>query len=90
MTDGRAFRLLRVLDEFTRECVAIRVKRRGSATEAIDVLFDLSILRGPPAYVRSDNDEAGLGRRPRKPPNGFVAQSVRNWITAVGAKTASP
>jgi putative transposase len=74
--DGRAFRLLCVIDEFTRECLSIRVKRRLNANEVIDVLSDLFILRGPPAYVRSDNGPE------------FVAQSVRNWITAVGAKTA--
>lgn len=73
--DGRAFRLLCVLDEFTRECLAIRVKRKLNAVEVIDVLSDLFILRGPPAYVRSDNGPE------------FVAQSVRNWIAAVGAKT---
>ena len=74
--DGRAFRLLCVIDEFTRECLAIRVKRKLNAVEVIDVLSDLFILRGPPAFVRSDNGPE------------FVAQSVRDWITAVGAKTA--
>ena len=53
--DGRAFRTLNVLDEYTRESLAIRVRRKLSSVDVIDVLTDLFIMRGPPAYVRSDN-----------------------------------
>ncbi|KAK0341466.1 hypothetical protein LTR94_026250 [Friedmanniomyces endolithicus] len=53
--DGRKFRMLCVIDEFTREALAIRVKRRLNSTDALETLADLMILRGPPAYVRSDN-----------------------------------
>ena len=53
--DGRAFRTLNVLDEFTRESLAIRVRRRLSSTNVIEVLTDLFLLRGIPAYIRSDN-----------------------------------
>jgi len=74
--DGRAFRTLNVLDEFGRECLAIRVKRKLNSTDVIDVLTDLFILRGVPAYIRSDNGPE------------FVAEAVRKWISAVGAKTA--
>jgi len=74
--DGRAFRMLNVLDEFTRECLAIRVKRKLNSVDVIDVLTDLFILRGVPTYIRSDNGPE------------FVAHAVRDWITAVGAKTA--
>ena len=65
-----------VLDEFTHECLAIRVARKLKATDVIDVLSDLFILRGVPGHVRSDNGPA------------FVARSVQEWITAVGARTA--
>ena len=74
--DGKAFRTLNILDEFGRECLAIRVKRKLNSVDVIDALTDLFILRGPPAYVRSDNGPE------------FVAQAVRDWIAAVGAKTA--
>lgn len=74
--DGCAFRTLNVLDEFGRECLAIRVKRKLNSTDVIDVLTDLFILRGVPAYIRSDNGPE------------FVAEAVRKWISAVGAKTA--
>ncbi|MEM8803980.1 MAG: IS3 family transposase [Pseudomonadota bacterium] len=74
--DGKAFRTLNILDEFSRECLAIRVKRKLNSTDVIDALTDLFILRGPPVHVRSDNGPE------------FVAQAVRDWIAAVGAKTA--
>ena len=53
--DGRAFRTLNVLDEFTRESLGIRVRPKLSSTDVIDVLTNLFILRGVPAYIRSDN-----------------------------------
>ncbi len=74
--DDRAFRMLNVLDEFTRESLAIRVRRKLSSTGVIDLLTNLFILRGIPAYIRSDN---GLE---------FVAGAVRRWIAAVGSRTA--
>ncbi|WP_380052470.1 IS3 family transposase (plasmid) [Falsihalocynthiibacter sp. SS001] len=74
--DGKAFRTLNILDEYSRECLAIRVKRKLNSTEVIDALTDLFILRGVPAYIRSDNGPE------------FIARAVRDWIEAVGAKTA--
>jgi len=74
--DGRAFRTLNVLDEFSRECLEIRVSRKLNSTDVIDALTDLFILRGIPAYIRSDNGPE------------FVAEAVQRWINAVGAKTA--
>src|SRR5215218_4635547 len=47
--------MLDVLDEFTHECLAIRVGRKLGATDVIDVLSDLFILRGVPGHIRSDN-----------------------------------
>jgi len=74
--NGRKFRMLNVIDEFTRECLAIRIDRRLRSTDVIDVLSDLFILRGVPGHVRSDNGPE------------FVAKAVRDWIAAVGARTA--
>lgn len=54
----------------------IRVKRKLNSTEVIDALTDLFILRGVPACIRSDNGPE------------FIAEAVRDWIKAVGAKTA--
>jgi transposase InsO family protein len=53
--DGRKFRMLCLIDEFTHEALAIRVKRRLNSTDVLETLADVMILRGPPAYVRSDN-----------------------------------
>ena len=74
--DGRKFRMLNLIDEFSRECLAVRIDRRLRSTDVIDVLSDLFILRGIPVHIRSDNGPE------------FVAKAVRDWIAAVGAKTA--
>ena len=74
--EGRKFRMLNVVDEFTRECLAIRVARKLKAADVIDVLSDLFILRGVPGHIRSDNGPE------------FIAKSVQAWISGVGARTA--
>ncbi len=74
--DGRKFRTLNVVDEYTHECLAIRVARKLKSTDVIDVLSDLFILRGVPNHIRSDNGPE------------FVAKAVQKWIAAVGARTA--
>ena len=74
--DGKVFRTLNILDEFSRECLAIKVDRKLNSTNVIDALTDLFIMRGSPAFIRSDNGPE------------FIAQAVREWIAAVGAKTA--
>jgi putative transposase len=74
--DGRKYRMPDVVDEFTRECLAIRVDRKLGSVDVVDLLSDLFILRGIPGHVRSDNGPE------------FVAEAVRAWIAAVGARTA--
>jgi len=72
--DGKKYRMLNVVDEFTHECLAIRIARKLKAIDVIDVLSDLFILRGVPGHIRSDNGPE------------FVAKAVQEWITAVGSK----
>ena len=74
--DGRRFRTLNIIDEFTKEALAIRVARKLNSTDVVDALTDLFILRGVPEFIRSDNGPE------------FIAEKVRAWIAAVGAKTA--
>jgi hypothetical protein len=74
--NGRRYRMLNIIDEFTRECLAIRVSRKPKSVDVIDVLSDLFILRGIPGHIRSDNGPE------------FVAKAVREWIAAVGTRTA--
>ena len=74
--DGKAFRMLCIIDEFSRESLAIRVARKLKATDVIEVLCELFVSRGVPAHIRSDNGPE------------FVAEALRQWITTVGARTA--
>ena len=66
--DGRALRILTLIDEYTRECLAIRVARRLSSLEVIETLADVMLLRGVPEYIRSDNGPE------------FLAQELRQWL----------
>jgi len=73
---GRKYRLLDVIDGYTRECLAIRVGRKLNSIDVVDLLSDLFILRGIPGHARSDNGPES------------IAKAVRAWIAAVGATTA--
>jgi putative transposase len=74
--EGRKYRMLNLIDEFTHECLAIRVERKLKSADVIDVLADQFILRGVPEHIRSDNGSE------------FVAKAVQDWVGAVGTKTA--
>lgn len=73
--DGRKLRMLTVVDEYTRECLAIEVARRLSSQDVLAVLADLCVRRGPPAYIRSDNGPE------------FTARAVRRWLARVDVQT---
>ncbi|MSR45978.1 MAG: IS3 family transposase, partial [Planctomycetes bacterium] len=73
--DGRWLKLLTVVDEYTRECLAIEVARSLTARDVIGVLARLFGERGAPKYVRSDNGPE------------FIAAAVRRWLTAAGSAT---
>ncbi len=68
--------MFNLIDEFSRECMSIRINRRLRSSEVIDMMSDLFFLRGVSDHIRSDN---GLE---------FIATVPREWIVAVGAKTA--
>ncbi|NDV87972.1 IS3 family transposase [Aurantimonas aggregata] len=74
--EGRKYRMLNVIDEFTHEALAIRIDRKLDSTDVVDVLTDLFILHGVPENIRSDNGPE------------FIAKVVRKWIADVGARTA--
>jgi transposase InsO family protein len=73
--DGKAFRMLTIIDEYTRECLAILVERRLTSEDIIDQLFSLFILRGIPDHIRSGNGPE------------FTAKAVRKWLERLGVKT---
>jgi len=74
-TDGRAFRILAILDEYTRECLAMKVDRRIGSQDVIDQLYYLFLFRGIPEHIRSDNGPE------------FTAKAIRNWLSKVGVET---
>ena len=74
-SDGRRFRMLTIIDEFTRQCLAIDVDRRLNHETVLDRLTELFIRRGTPDYIRSDNGSE------------FTAKAVREWLTDVGVET---
>jgi hypothetical protein len=73
--DGRPLRILTVVDEYTRECLAIRVSRRLCSEDVLQQLTDLFVARGTPQYLRSDN-----GPEP-------TATAVREWLAHGGVTT---
>ena len=73
--NGRAFRMLTVVDEYTRECLAIRVERKLGSTHVLETLGELFVSRGPPEHLRSDNGPE------------FCAQAVKRWLNRLAVKT---
>jgi len=74
-TNGRTFRILNIIDEFTREYLAILVARRITTQDVVDLLFYLFIFQGIPEHIRSDNGSE------------FTAKAIRSWLNCIGVKT---
>ncbi len=74
-TDGRPIRILNIIDEYTRECLAIHIGRQIKAADVLYILSELFVLRGAPDYIRSDNGSE------------FTAEMVREWLQRLGVKT---
>ena len=73
--DERTLRLLTLLDEYTRECLAIQVERRMGSQEVIETLSEVMVWRGIPKHIRSDNGPE------------FVAKELREWLGKLGTGT---
>ncbi len=73
--DGRKLRMLTVIDEYSRECLAIDVDRRLRSDDVLHKLTELFTIHGPPEHIRSDNGSE------------FTAHAVRDWLKRVGVKT---
>jgi putative transposase len=76
LVGGIGIRMLTVMDEFTRECLCIRVAKSLKADDVLGVLGDLFITHGTPEHIRSDNGSE------------FTANALRNWLKTLGVKTA--
>lgn len=73
--DNKVFRMLCVIDEHTRECLAIRVERKLNSRDVLDVLGELFVRHGAPEHIRSDNGPE------------FIAIALREWLGNIGVKT---
>ena len=74
-TNGRAFKILNIIDEYTRECLATLIARKIKNQDVIDLLYYLFIIRGIPEHIRSDNGPE------------FTSRAVRKWLAQLGVKT---
>jgi len=72
--DGRSLRILCVIDEYTRECLALKVKRSLTSTDVLQTLDELFVTRGLPEHIRSDNGAE------------FTAKAVRKWLETLDIK----
>ena len=73
--DGRPIKLLTVIDEYSRECLAIVVERRITSDDVLFCLSELFLKHGAPDYIRSDNGPE------------FTAQAVRQWLDRLKVQT---
>ena len=73
--NGRAFRMLNIIDEYTKECLDITVERKIPSHLVIERVAHLFITRGIPEHIRSDNGPE------------FTAKAVRRWLSRLGVKT---
>ncbi|MFD1767656.1 IS3 family transposase [Sphingorhabdus buctiana] len=73
--DGRKFRILSIIDEASRECLALPVARQLRSEDVLAALAELFVTRGPPAHIRSDNGPE------------FIANAVQQWLAKIGVKT---
>ena len=74
-SDGRAFRMLTLIDEYSRECLVIDVARKLTSENVLERLSDLFVRRGVPEHIRSDNGPE------------FTAKKVTEWLERVDVKT---
>jgi transposase InsO family protein len=74
-SDGRTYRMLNIIDEYTRECLLIHVARKITAYHVLEHLADLFIMRGTPDHIRSDNGPE------------FIAEVLRAWLGRLGVDT---
>ncbi len=72
---GKAIRMLTVIDEYTRECLAIKIKHKLNSIDVIRSLADLFLFRGVPDYIRSDNGAE------------FIAKKLQKWLHQLNVKT---
>jgi transposase InsO family protein len=73
--DGRSLRIMTLIDEHTRECLALKVARRINSFGVIETLADAMLAKGIPEHVRCDNGPE------------MIARALREWLAQLGTKT---
>ena len=69
------YKMLNIIDEYSRECLAIKVKRKINSFDVLETLADLFLLHGQPKFIRSDNGPE------------FIAEQLREWLSSLEVKT---
>ena len=72
LDNGRSYKMLTVLDEYTRQALAVTVRTRMRADDVLEALYSLLLRHGTPKYTHSDNGP------------GFIAQAMQDWLARVG------
>jgi putative transposase len=73
--EGRRLKVMPIVDEYSRECLALEMERSITARDVVGILDRLLTERGEPAYIRSDNGPE------------FIAEAIKGWLTASGVET---
>jgi len=73
-SNGNPLRMLNVIDEYTRECLAIKIDQKITSNDVVETLTELFVTRGTPAHIRSDNGPE------------FIADTVRSWLGRLGVQ----
>ena len=73
---GSTLKWLSIVDEYTRECLALKVDRSITSEDVIDTLAELFAMRGVPRHIRSDNGPE------------FIARAIQRWLRASGGRDA--
>lgn len=74
LSNGRSYKMLTVLDEYTREALCVAVKPKMNSADVLDALYPLLLRHGKPEYIRSDNGPE------------FIATALQDWLRKVGIK----
>jgi putative transposase len=73
--DGRRLKVMPIVDEYSRECLALQMERSITAEDVVKTLAHLFTERGEPAYIRSDNGPE------------FISEAIKRWLAACGVET---
>jgi len=74
LSNGQSYKMLTVLDEYTRQAMCVAVKARMGSADVLEAIYPLLLKHGKPEYIRSDNGSE------------FIAKALQEWLTRVGIK----